>query len=201
MNPEDLGTVTFLGPAVDDPDVVAKAPHEIRDLISEANGFILFDGALHVRGACREPAWHSLREAWFGSRAFCRLYPDVRDHDVPFAQDCMGDQFLLRGPEVHRLSAETGEVSFLSPTLAEFFASVSGDPEEFLSFSAECPLRPGELLFAFPPFCFQQASGGNVSLKAVPAEEAIAVHADLAAEIHDLPDGQEVRIVVPDETT
>jgi len=54
-------------------------------------------------------------------------------------------------------------------------------------------LHPGELLFAYPPFVTDEASGG-VRLKAIPATEVIRVHADFAAQIQDLTDGAKIRI-------
>ncbi len=37
----------------------------------------------------------TLRQVWIGEDRLSRLYPAVNADDVPFAQDCFGDQFLL----------------------------------------------------------------------------------------------------------
>jgi len=50
-------------------------------------------------------------------------------------------------------------------------------------------LAPGELINAYPPFCTSQSSGGEVSLRAVPAEEQRYFLAELASQIRDLPPG------------
>src|SRR3954453_4788104 len=105
-----LEDVTFVGPPIDDPEVLGLLPPELAGLLAGQNGFVQFRGGLHVRGACRGPAWHSLREAWLGEGSFHRHYPEVRPGDVPFAEDCLGDQFLLREGRVWRLAGETGEV-------------------------------------------------------------------------------------------
>ena len=83
-------------------------------ILSDANGFILHEGALHVRGVSFAPEWHSLRAAWRGPSAFHTLYESVLSTDIPFAQDQVGDQFLLRDGRVLRVSAETGEVDALA---------------------------------------------------------------------------------------
>src|SRR5688500_691944 len=104
-----LEHVTFTGPPIDDEEILARLPASLAGILRQLTGFIQNHDGLHVRGACREPAWHSLRDAWLGEQAFHRLYPDVRPDDVPFAEDCLGDQFLLREGRVWRLYGETGE--------------------------------------------------------------------------------------------
>src|SRR5690242_6460929 len=125
--------VIFVGPPIDDGDLLDALPTALAVRLRETNGAIEFLGGLHTRGACREPLWHSLRDAWMGNYSFHRLYPEVRKDDIPFAEDCMGDQFLLRDWRVVRLRAETGQVEPLHMDLAEFFAAANADPVEFLS--------------------------------------------------------------------
>src|SRR5436190_13801882 len=88
--------VTFVGPDLDDFKLLEKLPPELAGLLVQINGFILFHGGLHVRGACKYPEWHSLRAAWRGEKAFHRLCPDMTHKDVPFAEDFLVDQFVLR---------------------------------------------------------------------------------------------------------
>jgi hypothetical protein len=202
MEPTHL---TYSGPPVDDEPLLARLPTSLADLLREMNGFIQFHGGLHVRGACLQPAWHSLREAWAGGSAFHRLYPNVRRRDVPFAEDCMGDQFLLRSGRVYKLAAETGAVAPLNVDLGGFFDAVTGDPLEFLAlhpllrFLQEGGrLEPGQLLSAFPPFCTKQSAEG-VSLTAIATEERRQFLADLAAQLRDLPEGTEIEFQVEDE--
>lgn len=77
---------------VTDPEILRTVPEDLRSLLSENNGFILFDSGLHVRGAVRSSEWHSLRKVWFGDFAPCKLFPAIIESDIPFAQDCLGDQ-------------------------------------------------------------------------------------------------------------
>ncbi len=160
-------------------------------------GFILHEGAVHVRGACSAPEWHSLRAAWRGPKAFHILYEDVRPSDIPFGQDQVGDQFLIRDGVVFRLSAETGEIERLTDSLQDFFSRVSSDIEAFLNVGLSHKMQPGQLLHAYPPFCFQE-SGAGASLAPLPASEVILFHADLARQIRDVPDGGKVEFKLID---
>lgn len=194
----ELDHVTFVGPPIDDGKILAKLPANLAGLLQQLNGFIQFHGGIHVRGACRHPSWHSLRDAWVGAHAFHSLYPAVHLEDIPFAEDCLGDQFLLRDGRVLRLAAETGELQALDLGLAEFFHAIQADPIEFLALEPLLQfqrdggvLEPGQLLAACPPFCTEQAAEG-VHLAAISANERRRFLADFAAQIRDVPEGGKI---------
>ncbi len=194
----DLNNVTYQGPSIDDAGLLAELPTSLQSLLRSLNGFVQFGGGLHLRGACLTPDWHALRPVWHGSRAFHVLYGNVQADWVPFAEDCVGDQFFLSNGQVLRLSAETGEVEPLRLKLSEFLHAANAEPVEFLSmepllsFQRDTGALPeGHLLMAYPPFCTNEAKDG-VSLKPVPAVELHAFHAELA---QSLPrDGGKLRI-------
>jgi hypothetical protein len=198
-----LQNISFIGPPIDDVALLARLPADLAGFLQQINGFIQFGGGLHVRGACREPAWHSLRDAWEGENAFHRLHPnEVRSEDIPFAEDCIGDQYLLREGLVWKLAAETGEVTSLDVALGDFLASAQADPIEYLGmhpllqFQQDSGrLEPGQLLGAYPPFCTQQ-SGDRVHLAAIPAGERRGFLAEFARQIRDVPDGTPIRIKI-----
>jgi hypothetical protein len=186
-----LEHLSYSGPAIDDSETLGKLPKPLSDLLTETNGFIQFHGGFHVRGACMTPAWHSLREAWFGERAFHRLYPDVMPTDIPFAEDFLGDQFLIRDGDVWRLYGETGEMEPLEETFKVFMENVQDDPGEELGLHALLQfqrdggkLQPGQLLTADPPYCTEEAADG-VELSAVPTEERQRFLAELAARMRE----------------
>ena len=192
----------YRGPDIDDFELLERLPVEYRELLEHTNGYVAFHGGLHVRGACFEPAWHSLRAAWLGEMAIHRHFPDVLPDDVPFAEDALGDQFLLRGATVYKLSGETGEIDSLNMNLVEFDANVRADPDEFLElaplerFRAEGGvLEPGQLLSVMPPFVFSESAEG-VSFRAIPAAERLSFLSRLARQIRDLPDGTQVALKV-----
>ena len=192
MNPAHR---TWDGGDSDDVELLATLPEGLRAAIAHPAGFSLHHGAIHFRGCVDHPDWHSLREAWYGERAFHRLYPAVFETDIPFAQDQLGDQYLIRGEEVFRLDAETGDVERFAADLGSFLAGMDDDIADYLNVGLEHQLQPGFLLHAYPPFCFAE-SGSGASLRPVPADELIRFHADLAAQIRDVPEGGKVTLTV-----
>ena len=197
MRAHDIGKITFAGSAVDDPEVLSLLPEELKSLLRDTNGFVLFHGGLHVRGAVRSPAWHSIRALMEGEEALHKLYPSVMQADIPFAEDCVGDQFLLRARAVWCLQAETGEIEKTADSLAMFWAAIAKDPYDVLNFNPDLRLEPGKLLHAYPPFCTKESKLG-VSLKPVPALELIRFHADFARQLAAVPEGASIKIKVVD---
>lgn len=183
--------ITWRGESIDDVEILRDLPTGLVRVLGDTNGFIVHNGALHIRGASLTPEWHSLRYAWRGTNAFHTLYEGVQPTDIPFAQDQLGDQFLLRDSAVLRLAGETGEVEPLADSLEDFFTRLSDDIEGFLNVGLGHVLKPGQLLLAHPPFVFLE-SGAGASLKPVQAGEVILFHADLARQIRDIPDGGQI---------
>ncbi|HKV03851.1 MAG TPA: SMI1/KNR4 family protein [Candidatus Acidoferrales bacterium] len=201
----DLSQASFIGPQLSDPRTPAELPPDLRNLLRSANGFVLFGGGLHVRGWCETPEWHSLHRVWTGEDSLARAYPFVRPDDVPFAEDFLGDQFLLRGGKVARLAGELGEVEKLGMGLNEFLDSAQANPDQFLSLNLlrrfqrqGATLEPGQLLSVYPPLCTKEAAAG-VSLRAVPASERIRFLADWARQISAVPDGAKVQVTCEDD--
>jgi len=195
-----LSGITWHGPDCDDLATLAELPTVLRVVLEAVNGFVLFGGALHVRGAVHHPAWHSLADAWRGQASVALAYPNVRETDVPFAQDCVGDQFLLRDGEVVVLRSETAEFSSLGVGLISFLERACDDPIGFLAAQPLVQFReagnelvPGRVLLAYPPYCTEESAQG-VALRAVPAQEALAFHADFARQTGRLPEGERVRV-------
>ncbi len=183
--------ISWRGGPIDDTQLLAELPSELGGLLDELNGFILHEGALHVRGASLAPEWHSLRAAWKGPNALHRFYEELEPGDIPFAQDQLGDQFLLRQGMIIRLSAETGAVEPFAECLEDFLEELEEDIEELLDVGLDHPLKPGELLQANPPFCFQESEAG-VQLDPKPADHVIRRHAELAKRIRGVPEGGEI---------
>jgi hypothetical protein len=135
---------SYVGPPIDDPAILAELPTVLRDLLTQTNGFVAHDGALHVRGACHAPTWHSLRYCWRSDDALHRQFGAIRPTDIPFAEDAAGNQFVLREGEVHRLIAESGELEALSMGVAGFLSAVVRDPAGFLALDSPPRFRADE---------------------------------------------------------
>lgn len=198
----NLPDVTFQGPELTDASILSQLPIDYVELLREMNGFIAFDGGFHLRGVCDNPAWHSLAEAWIGENSLHRLFPSVRKSDIPFGEDCMGDQFLLRESVVYRLSGESGDCESLGLSWQQFFERLTADPFEFLRLQPLVQfqrhggrLEPGQLLSAYPPFISEESRDG-ISLSAVPAAERILFLADFARQFASIADGEQCRITV-----
>jgi hypothetical protein len=199
----NLSGVTSRGPELDAKNpLLVEVPAGYANLLRQINGFVTFEGGFHLRGICDAPAWHSLHEAWRGSQALHRLFLAVRASDVPFGQDCLGDQFLLREGVVHKLSAEAGEVSSMELSLGEFLERMAADPFDFLQLQPLAQfhheggrLEPGQLLSVYPPFITKESADG-VSIRAIPVDDRIAFLADVAREVASVLDGEQIRFVI-----
>lgn len=201
----ELSNITYQGPSFQvDPEVEALLPDNLLALLQQINGFIQFGGGLHVRGLCDEPNWHSLRSALFGENAIHKLYPAVATTDVPFAQDCVADQYLLRERQVLKLHAETGELECLGLSLGAFLSASSNEPIGFLGLEPLLQIQeqgqylaPGQVIHVYPPFCTKEAQNG-VSLKPVSTVEAMAFLSGFSKQINALDNGNTIEFQIND---
>jgi len=194
--------VSYTGPSVDDEGILEALPALVSEELVRRNGYVAFEGGFHFRGACTEPLWHSLRCAWEGDLAFHLLYSSVRPADIPFAEDCLGDQYLLRDSEVWSLAAETGHFENTGLPLSRFISEIEEAPVEFLGLEPFLEfkrlgntLAPGQLLVAYPPFCSKEAERG-VHLGAVSSLENRTYLAEFAEQIGCLKPGSKFSIKV-----
>jgi hypothetical protein len=192
----------FIGSEITDPEILARTPAELRRHLQQVNGSILFDGGLHIRGAVLSPDWHSLRHVWLGDFALHKLFPSLDETDVPFAQDCLGDQFLLREMVVHKLDAESGDLESLAMDFETFLNQSQENPVEFLSlqpllqFQREGgELKPGQLLSVYPPYITKESAQG-VDLRAISMFDRINFLADFAKQIASIADGEKIKLKV-----
>ncbi|HEX7830647.1 MAG TPA: hypothetical protein VF787_13405 [Thermoanaerobaculia bacterium] len=198
----ELPRATYVGPAMDDNSLAEAIPQEISAVLTDVNGFIAFDGALHVRGISAEPTWHSLGSAWKGERALHVLFPAILPADIPLAEDALGNQFVLRNKRVWFLESETGELHPLDLAIHDWFTSLITLPDSLLPINVVEQFRsegeellPGYLLSVYPPFCAQESAAG-VSLRAIPAHERIEFLAEFAAQIAGHVNGSRIRTVI-----
>ncbi len=144
-------------------------------------GAFLYSGGLQVRGIKSNHLQLSLNRYWYGDLALFKMYPKLNSMDIPFAQDCFGDQFFERKGVVFQLFAETGEIESIDKSPEEFLAWSSIDPIERLNLPSDLNLSDGKLLLAYPPFC--TAEGNKSSIKEIDNDEVINFHADFSKQI------------------
>lgn len=192
-NVMDLIEVTFMGPPIDDQELAPLLPVNLRTLLEQVNGYVQFGGGFHLRGASRDPEWHSLRRAWMGDEAFHAYYKEITETDIPFAQDFLGNQFLLRNGHTIKLHTETGVVEELGLGLTDFIEAIMADPDELLSLyilqefrEGGGTLEPGELLNADPPI-ESINEGEGVTMAPVPADEQLAFFREYHRRIRVVP--------------
>ena len=94
-----------------------------------------------------------------------KVYPALNPLDIPFAQDCLGDQYFIRLGTVWNLMSETGDIEDLELEFDEFIAECFRDPVAFLSLEPLVSfmdeggsLKPGYLLKVDPPFIQESES-------------------------------------------
>ena len=192
--------IIYTGGELTDLVSFARLPSYLQAFLRTQNGVVAYFGGLHIRGCVQEPAWHSLADAWQGPAAFWRTYDAVLETDVPFAQDCVGNQFLLRGDAVLFLDTETGELADLEVDFKHFLFGAEKFPLEALGME---PLRgfqqrggvlaPGQLLSLYPPVCVAVA-GQPPWVQPQPVAERLTWLADFYRQIKDLPSGQRVQL-------
>ncbi|MCA1566378.1 MAG: hypothetical protein LC803_12215 [Acidobacteria bacterium] len=194
--------LTYEGSDISDYEVFEKLHAGHQHLLLGTNGFILFNGGLHLRGAVEIPDWHSLGHVWSGDSALYKLFPAIHESDVPFGQDCLGDQFVLRQNVVHKLDAELGQLESLDMSLEVFLAHARKNPVEFLSLQPLLQflndggvLKPGQLLSVYPPFVAKESENG-VSLKAISMFDRIRFLADFARQVSGLRKGTKINLAV-----
>lgn len=78
--------------------------------LTEETMKILYSGGLQVRSHDAQQRLLNVNTFLEGEFAFHNLYREVKASDFPIAQDCFGDQFLIRDNLVVKLNAETGEI-------------------------------------------------------------------------------------------
>jgi hypothetical protein len=176
----------YTGDAIDDPETFERLPSPLQSILAHTNGLIAYRGGFHLRGAVTAPSWHGIAPMWDGELSLHRSYDAVQPDDIPFAQDGLGDQYLLRDETVHRLWSETGDVVSLGIGFVHFLHRIQAVPYQSLNIQpfqafldAGGVLKPGQLLRSDPPFCLRKQEE-TVSLAAVEVTERLVTLAALS---------------------
>ncbi|MCB0688962.1 MAG: hypothetical protein KDC53_20630, partial [Saprospiraceae bacterium] len=150
-------------------------PSELKSFYTEINGIVAYRGGLHIRGCVSGPDWHSLRYFWKGPKALYRQFASLRENDIPFAEDCLGDQYFWRLGTVWRLFFDNGDVEDLELELYDFFEEVEKDPVDFLDLEPLVyfldqgnEIEAGQYLVPDPPFTVES---DTYAFKVLPSDQ------------------------------
>jgi len=192
----DFQNIIYRGKEIDDKNTFEILPDYLRDFLSRQNGFVMINGGLHFRGCVLTPKWHSLGYVWFGELKLSDLFDCLTKNDIPIAQDCFGDQYLIRDNKIIKLLAESGDLEFLEIDFDKFIENLKADPVRTLNVENvdKFDLKPGKLLSVIPPFCIK--SDSERSFKQIDAEERIRFLSNLSRQIRNLPDGTSIKFKV-----
>ena len=189
------------------PGYLAPASH--LTLLRRRNGGYFFGGALHIFGACHEPAFHGLAP-WNAPETWRGPYGGAVEGLTFFAEDAFGDQFAMAETgKVWVLRAERGSVEELADDFDQWLLMAVEAPNELLRrghlvswLQTHGHLPHGEQLQAFPPFAFAEDPDA-VQLEAVDALDNMQFHASMAAavaeKIANLPEGQRLKVEFTEE--
>jgi hypothetical protein len=151
--------ITYINHEIQETELFDELPVDIKAFYSEINGLVAYNGGFQMRGCGTGPSWNSLEDAWKGAHAFHHTYSNLKPSDIPFAQDCLGDQYIYRSGSIWHLLTETGELDDLEIDFDEFMDEVIEDPVDFLALyplieymDLGNELKPGELLVPSIPF-------------------------------------------------
>ncbi|UTW67397.1 hypothetical protein KFE94_04580 [bacterium SCSIO 12643] len=151
--------VTYINHELHDTELFDLLPSDLKSFYKEINGLVAYNGGFQIRGCGTGPSWNSLEDVWKGKDALHHTYKNLQPTDIPFAQDCLGDQYIYRSGSIWQLLTETGDLDDLELDFDEFIDEVIEDPVEFLALypliefiESGNELQPGELLVPNIPF-------------------------------------------------
>lgn len=173
----------------------------IQEVLTLKNGFFCFESALRfLPSTTVESSWGV--SDWNSPELWKACYRGLADNVLCFAEEIFGRQFVIHDGKISVFEPETGELEFLANSLEEWAAKILLDYRQLTGHafarewqSAHGPLRPRHRLMAKTPFVL----GGKYSLENIVALDSLRVMkslGNLAHQIHDLPDGAQIKFVI-----
>lgn len=192
-----------LGPSVR-PDFGASSGPlaELSELLAEQNGCYVFNAGVQVFRAGPEGLGPELG-AWNDRDTWKYTYEGLADDLFCFGQDLFGTQFAVLGNrQVIAFDAETGERTVLGASLGDWAGWLLADPDVNGTYGIATAWQDenGALDHdrRLVPWRFF-VLGGEYELSnlvAKPAVECMRIRGPVARQVHDLPDGAEIRLSV-----
>jgi hypothetical protein len=168
------------------------------DFMSKLNGGFFYERSLHMYSFSKGPAFHNME---YINSIFQHEYGKLAQGHVFFAQDTLGNQFSFTDKGIAMFNCETAEIELLARSFDEWKKVLYNDLDYL---TGRQLLRKwittnsfdfDQRLCAKKPFVL----GGEYNVLNLYAQyfpTYIASNANVAKQIHDLPDGAQVSITV-----
>lgn len=176
---------------------------ELLELLWARNGFYAFESALHVFPATTSKEVIGL-DRWNSLQGWRSDYGDLSQGCLFFAEDLVGGQFCVVDGAFYKFDPETGDRQLIGHSIAEWASVILKDDESQTLWplghkwqEKHGPLPTGKRLGPKTPFVL----GGHYApdnLYLVEPEKLMRFYANLARQIHDLPEGARVELKVID---
>jgi len=173
---------------------------ELAEILSEVNGFTVFNAGIQVFRAGSRGLGPDL-QTWNDPRTWRHSYADLAERLFCFAQDLLGVQFaIVAKRQVVAFDPETGGRTVLGDSLNAWAEWLLADPAVRGAYGLATawqhqrgPLSHDQRLI---PLQFFTLGGSHdfANLVAKDAAECMRIRGPLAQCIHDLPDGMRIRL-------
>jgi hypothetical protein len=189
---------SFLQPsiAIKDLEIISTRVHDLKffDFIKVCNGGFFFNRALHLYGICKEPLYHSMS---YVNEIIVHEYREFADDLTFFGQDIFGNQFAFSPKGVVMFNLETADTEMLAKDFNEWTNVLAGDLDYLTGRTLlKTWEKKGRLLYdqrlcAKKPFVI----GGEYRVENLYSSlfpTYLSSNANIARQIHDLPEGSEI---------
>jgi hypothetical protein len=180
--------------------------NELAELLRSKNGFYAYESALLVRAMDSDSAPVGLLE-WNAPTLWKSAYEENLSDTLFFAEDAFGGQYCIRAQAIYSFDPETGLFEAVSDSLRGWVEEVlrdypfrTGYPLAHAWQMTNGPLAVGTRLIPKTPFvCGGQYDVGN--LYVATDLDGMIFRASIANQIRDLPDGTEIVIKQPGDSS
>lgn len=166
------------------------------DFIRASNGGFFFDRSLQVYGICKGPSYHSISLV---NSIISHEYGKLAEGFTFFGQDVLGNQFAFSDKGVVMFNLETADIEVLAKDFDNWIQVVFGDLDYLTGrnllkeWSKNNRLGYDQRLCAKKPFLV----GGEYNTENLYAQffpTYLSSNANIAKQVHDLPDGAKIVI-------
>ncbi|MBU2714104.1 SMI1/KNR4 family protein [Zooshikella harenae] len=177
--------------------------NELISLLSQKNGFYAFEGALHIFPAS-SPEDEMNLISWNDQDLWISHYKGLAEGCLFFAEDIFGGQFCIKDNKIFIFDPETGDFEDFADDFSGWAEEILGDYNTITGYplAHQWQVKNGKLadsqrLMPKIPFvCRGEFSVEN--LTAINAVSGMRSRGNLAHQIHNLPDGAQIKFNIID---